>query len=170
VELTQIRMGSTIWWTLGFEATGPAGTLRRTLETTAALVFANAPPGGVAFGMGNSRSYTEWLGLPPDTGQPHPPERWSWGNDCVPRPLTRPGWRVSQHCLSPGFPSASAVATAFPAQRPHLANAARQTTQPPVAGRPFGDTSPVGPARAGGCASLLAALPGRPRGAAPVYG
>jgi hypothetical protein len=86
VELTQIRMGGTIWWTLGFEATGPAGTLRRTLETTAALVFADAPPIGVAFGMGNSRSYPEWLGLPPDAGQPHPPERWSWGHDCVPRP------------------------------------------------------------------------------------
>ena len=34
--------------------------------------------GGVAFGAGNSTSYTEWLGLAPDTGQPRTPERWSW--------------------------------------------------------------------------------------------
>jgi hypothetical protein len=66
VELTQIRMGGKTWWTLGFEATGPTGTLRHALETTATLVFADAPPGGVAFGEGNSRSYAEWLGLPPD--------------------------------------------------------------------------------------------------------
>lgn len=78
VELTQIRTDGTIWWTLGFEATGSAGTLRRTLETTAALVFADATPGGVAFGTDNSRSYTEWLGLPPDTEQPQRPERRSW--------------------------------------------------------------------------------------------
>ena len=31
VELTQIRIDGTTWWTLGFEATGSAGTLRRTL-------------------------------------------------------------------------------------------------------------------------------------------
>jgi hypothetical protein len=66
VELTQIHMGGTTWWTLGFEATGSTGTLRHALETTATLVFADAPPGGVAFGEGNSRSYAEWLGLPPD--------------------------------------------------------------------------------------------------------
>lgn len=70
VELTQIRMSGTTWWTLGFEATGPASALRRTLETTAELVFTDAPPGGVAFSTGNSRSYAEWLGLPPDAGQP----------------------------------------------------------------------------------------------------
>jgi hypothetical protein len=82
VELTQIRMDGTTWWTLGFEATGPASTLRRALETTAALVFADAAPGDVAFGAGNSMSYAEWLGLPPDTGAPQTPERWSWGNGC----------------------------------------------------------------------------------------
>lgn len=75
VELTQIRMGGASWWTLGFEATGPTSTLRHALETTAALVFADAPPRGVPFGAGNSRSYAEWLGLPPDAGQPRTPER-----------------------------------------------------------------------------------------------
>ena len=63
VELTQIRIDGTTWWTLGFEATGPASMLRGALETTAALVFADAAPGGVAFDAGNSTSYTEWLGL-----------------------------------------------------------------------------------------------------------
>lgn len=78
VELTQIRIDGTTWWTLGFEATGPASMLRGALETTAALVFADAAPGGVAFGAGNSTSYTEWLGLAPDTGRPQTPERRSW--------------------------------------------------------------------------------------------
>lgn len=78
VELTQIRIDGTTWWTLGFEATGPASMLRGALETTATLVFADAAPGGVAFDAGNSTSYTEWLGLAPDTGQPQTPEHRSW--------------------------------------------------------------------------------------------
>lgn len=78
MELTQIGIDGTTWWTLGFEATGPARMLRGALESTAALVFADPAPGGVAFGAGNSTSYTEWLGLAPDTGQPRTPERWSW--------------------------------------------------------------------------------------------
>lgn len=82
VELTQIRMDGTTWWTLGFEATGPTSTLRRALETTAALIFADAAPRGVAFGAGNSSSYAEWLGQPLDTGPPQTPTRWSWGNGC----------------------------------------------------------------------------------------
>jgi hypothetical protein len=66
VELTEIRMGGEAWWTLGFEATGPVGLLRRELEATTALVFADALPAGVEFGAGNSKSYAEWLGLRPD--------------------------------------------------------------------------------------------------------
>ena len=50
------------WWTLGFEATGPASLLRSALEATAALVFAQALPGGVEPGPDESRSYAEWLG------------------------------------------------------------------------------------------------------------
>src|SRR5215469_9337873 len=61
VELTEIRMGGKAWWTLGFEATGPASTLRRELEASTALVFADALPGGVEFGAGSSKSYAEWL-------------------------------------------------------------------------------------------------------------
>jgi hypothetical protein len=47
VELTGVHTSGQDWWTLGFEATGPAHLLRSGLEATAALVFAQALPGGV---------------------------------------------------------------------------------------------------------------------------
>jgi hypothetical protein len=65
VELTEIRTRGQAWWTLGFEATGPADLLRGELEATAALVFAQALPGGVAPGPDDSRSYAGWLGQRP---------------------------------------------------------------------------------------------------------
>jgi hypothetical protein len=65
VELTEVRAGGQDWWTLGFEATGPADLLRSELEATAALVFAQALPGGVEPGPDESRSYAEWLGQRP---------------------------------------------------------------------------------------------------------
>ena len=46
VELTEVRTRGQDWWTLGFEATGPADLLRSELQATAALVFAQALPGG----------------------------------------------------------------------------------------------------------------------------
>jgi hypothetical protein len=46
VELTEVRSGGEIWWSLGFEVTGPADLLRRTLKGTAALMFAQARPAG----------------------------------------------------------------------------------------------------------------------------
>jgi hypothetical protein len=61
VELTEVRSGDESWWSLGFEATGPADLLRSTLERTAALMFAQAPPGDVAFDMSHCQSYAEWL-------------------------------------------------------------------------------------------------------------
>jgi hypothetical protein len=61
VELTEIRLGGQAWWTLGFEATGPASLLRTELEATAGLVFAQALPGGAELGIDHSRSYAEWL-------------------------------------------------------------------------------------------------------------
>ena len=60
-ELTEIHTRGQDWWTLGFEATGPADLLRSALEATAALVFAQALPGGVEPGPDESRSYAEWL-------------------------------------------------------------------------------------------------------------
>ena len=61
MELTEVRVPGQSWWTLGFEATGPVGHLRGELETTAALVFTDALPGGVELGTENSRSYAQWL-------------------------------------------------------------------------------------------------------------
>jgi hypothetical protein len=61
VELTEIQAGSQAWWSLGFEATGPAGLIRSTLERAAALIFAQAPPGDVELGLSQCRSYAEWL-------------------------------------------------------------------------------------------------------------
>jgi hypothetical protein len=62
VELTEVHARGQDWWTLGFEASGAAGLLRRELEATAALVFAQALPGGVVPGPDDSRSYAQWLG------------------------------------------------------------------------------------------------------------
>ena len=61
VELTEVRTSGQDWWTLGFEATGPADLLRSELEATAALVFAETLPGGVEPGTDDSRSYAGWL-------------------------------------------------------------------------------------------------------------
>ena len=68
VELTEIRVHGQHWWTLGFEATGPASLLRSELQAAAALVFAQALPGGVEPGPDESRSYAQWLGQPPRAG------------------------------------------------------------------------------------------------------
>jgi hypothetical protein len=68
VELTEIRTSGQDWWTLGFEATGPAGLLRGPLQATAAHVFAQALPGGVQPSPDHSRSYLQWLGQRPGAG------------------------------------------------------------------------------------------------------
>ncbi len=68
VELTEVRTRGQDWWTLGFEATGPASLLRRTLEATAALVFAQALPGGMEPGPDDSTSYAQWLSQYPGAG------------------------------------------------------------------------------------------------------
>jgi hypothetical protein len=65
VELTEVRTRGQAWWTLGFEATGPASLLRSELQAAAALVFAQPLPGGVQPGTDDSRSYAQWLGRPP---------------------------------------------------------------------------------------------------------
>ena len=61
VELTEVHTDGQDWWTLGFEATGPADLLRGELQATAALVFARAMPGKVEPGLDTSRSYSDWL-------------------------------------------------------------------------------------------------------------
>jgi hypothetical protein len=68
VELTEVRTSGQDWWTLGFEATGPAGLRRSELEATAALVFAQPIPGDVEPGPDESRSYSKWLRQLPAAG------------------------------------------------------------------------------------------------------
>jgi len=65
VELTEVRTHDQDWWTLGFEATGPADLLHSELQATAALVFAQPLPPDVEPGPDYSRSYAEWLGWRP---------------------------------------------------------------------------------------------------------
>lgn len=61
VELTEVRTRGEAWWSLGFEATGPADLLRGELEATATLVFAQVLPGSVELSLDDSMSYTQWL-------------------------------------------------------------------------------------------------------------
>lgn len=61
VELTEVSSGIQTWWSLGFEATGPADVLSTTLQRTAALVFAQALPADVEFDMSHCQSYADWL-------------------------------------------------------------------------------------------------------------
>jgi hypothetical protein len=61
VELTEVRAGGEIWWSLGFEATGPADLLRSGLQNTAVRIFAQAMPGEVELGMSDCQSYAQWL-------------------------------------------------------------------------------------------------------------
>ena len=68
VELTEVRTGGQDWWTLGFEATGPADLLPSELQATAALVFTHALPRGVQPGPDESSSYAQWLSLRPGAG------------------------------------------------------------------------------------------------------
>jgi hypothetical protein len=67
VELTEVHTRDQHWWTLGFEATGPADLLRSELQATAALVFTQTLP-GIEPGPDESRSYAEWLGQRPGAG------------------------------------------------------------------------------------------------------
>lgn len=61
VELAEFRSLGDDWWTLGFEATGPAAVLRDQLEAAAALVFSRALPGEVGLDMNDCMSYAQWL-------------------------------------------------------------------------------------------------------------
>ena len=61
VELTEVLTRGEAWWTLAFEAAGPADLLRSGLEAAAAFVFAQALPGGVELDVTDSMSYAEWL-------------------------------------------------------------------------------------------------------------
>jgi hypothetical protein len=61
VELTAVDLRGEPWWTLCFSATGPGDALRHELDAAAALVFADALPGGVQLDIDDSQSYVRWL-------------------------------------------------------------------------------------------------------------
>jgi len=61
VELTELRTQGLDWWSVGLEATGPAGLVRTGLEAAARLVFTDALPDGVQLRMADSASYMDWL-------------------------------------------------------------------------------------------------------------
>jgi len=65
VELTEVSTIGQDWWTLGFEASGPADLLRSALEATARLMFNRALPGGAEPGLDESKSYQQWLSQRP---------------------------------------------------------------------------------------------------------
>jgi hypothetical protein len=69
VELTAVRARGQDGRTLGFEAAGPADLLRGELQAAAALVFAQALPGGAQPGPDKSRSCARWLGQRPGAGR-----------------------------------------------------------------------------------------------------
>ncbi|MEV0798224.1 hypothetical protein AB0I34_11075 [Kribbella sp. NPDC050281] len=64
VELTEVRTIGEDWWTLGFEASGPADLLPSTLEATARLVFSHPLPGDTDPDLDESKSYQRWLSPP----------------------------------------------------------------------------------------------------------
>jgi hypothetical protein len=72
VELTEVHWHGEAWWTLGFEATGPAALLGHELEVTATLVLAQPLPDGIELDTARSQSYAEWLGRQPGAGTPPP--------------------------------------------------------------------------------------------------
>jgi hypothetical protein len=59
VELTETDADGRVWWSVGFEATGPTGLLREALEHAADVVFTHPPPARLS--LGNSRSYAHLL-------------------------------------------------------------------------------------------------------------
>lgn len=61
VELTEIDADGQAFWSLGFEAIGPADLLRRVLRDSAAAMFAQAPPTRANLGMSCCQSYAQWL-------------------------------------------------------------------------------------------------------------
>ncbi len=59
VELTQVRIKKTPWWTLGFEAKGHPENLESTLEQVARAVLNGSAP--LTFKLTDSLSYPGWL-------------------------------------------------------------------------------------------------------------
>jgi hypothetical protein len=98
VELTEIRTPGQEWWSLGFEAAGPADLLHSTLEATAAHVFDQALPGDVELGPDESKSYAEWLGRQAGCPCPGPPGNGAPGFPFSGRGTSLGERRTTQSC------------------------------------------------------------------------
>jgi len=61
VELTEVLVGESVWWTLGFEAGGPLPRLKRELAATAAYLLNPPLPVELRLDRRDSMSYVEWL-------------------------------------------------------------------------------------------------------------
>ena len=60
-ELTEFVGGGEVWWTLGFEASGAAGTLELSLRACAGLLLDRPLPDRITLPLDASMSYTRWL-------------------------------------------------------------------------------------------------------------
>jgi hypothetical protein len=59
LEVTQVRVHSQAWWTVGFEAFGPEARLRKNLCRAVEQVLKNPPP--LALTVDDSFAYPRWL-------------------------------------------------------------------------------------------------------------
>jgi hypothetical protein len=60
-ELAEVLIGEQAWTSVGFEASGAPGLLRRALDRAVSVVFAVAPAGWPGFGLDHCQSYSQWL-------------------------------------------------------------------------------------------------------------
>ena len=59
MELTKLKVGSQVWWTVAFEAFGPADSNRAALLSVSSQIFAELEPPDLS--TGNSFGYPWWL-------------------------------------------------------------------------------------------------------------
>jgi len=61
IELTEVLAAGEVWWTLGFEATGPARSIVRCLNKTAAALLPETLAPELGLDPEHSMSYPTWL-------------------------------------------------------------------------------------------------------------
>ena len=62
IEITQLKVGSTLYWTIGFEASAEAQEVRAVLNVVAAR-FLSTKPTSISLSYENSYAYPTWLNL-----------------------------------------------------------------------------------------------------------
>ncbi len=61
IELSEVSIGESVWWTLAFEATGSDESLERNVHATAARLFREPSPDPKLLDLRHSTSYVRWL-------------------------------------------------------------------------------------------------------------